>query len=103
MNKLPIGTKLYTYDFNEFEIISVGVKYYTVKREWQEYKVSIDNLKHEVKNYSQRSIQFYLTMQEIEDKKAFADLYKFISSEFRNSNYYTFTLEQLRQIKAIIS
>ena len=103
MNKLPIGTKLYNRDLRSFEIISVGIKYYTVKYEWMEYKVSIENLRYENKTYSQSSIQFYLTEQEVKDIKELSELYKTITATFRNCNYSTFTLEQLRQIKAIIS
>lgn len=103
MKKLPVGTKLYDYSYKEYEITAIGIKYYIVECHWKQYKVSIDTLKYQDKIYSHNNKQFYLTQQEIEDKKASEVLHKFISSEFRNSNCYTFTLEQLRQIKAIIS
>lgn len=101
--KLKVGDKLYDGNAEEWDIVSVGVKYCTAKKGYGEKKVSIESLRYTDKKYSQHSIQFYLTKQEILDKKEMSNTYSEICRYFYTNYTNKLSLEQLRQIKQIIS
>lgn len=101
--KLKVGDKLYDGSAEEWDIVSVGTKYYTAKRGYGEKKVNIESLTYTDKNYSQHSIQFYLTRQEVLDNKEMSIIYSEVCRYFRNNYSCKLSLEQLRQIKQIIS
>ena len=66
-------------------------------------KITISNLIHENKVYYQDNYRMYRTKQEILDKKELKKLYSSIQNAFSDCNHsQKFTLEQLRQILAII-
>ena len=101
--KLKVGDKLYDSSANEWDIISVGVKYYTVKKDYGRKKVSIIDLKYVDKNYSQSSSQFYITQQDPLDNREMLITYSEIRRYFSRNYTSKLSLEQLRQIKHIIS
>ena len=81
----------------------VGVKYYTVKKDYGRKKVSIIDLKYVDKNYSQSSSQFYITQQDPLDNREMLITYSEIRRYFSRNYTSKLSLEQLRQIKHIIS
>lgn len=101
--KLKVGDKLYDGSAEEWDIVSVGVKYYTAMKGYTEKKVIIESLAYFDKNYPQSAIQFYLTKQEPLDKREMSITYSEISRYFSINCTSKLSLEQLRQIKQIIT
>jgi len=85
----------------EHTVTKVGKKYFecTDLRD----KITISNLMHENKVYSQSNYQMYRTKQEILDKNEMSKLYNTIQKSFSHyTNSSKYTLEQLRQIADIV-
>jgi len=85
----------------EHTVTKVGNKYFecTDLRD----KITISNLKHEDKVYSQHNYQMYKSKEEILEKNELIELYNSIKTAF---SHYThdqkFTLEQLRKITDVV-
>lgn len=87
----------------ELPITKVGTKYFYIKKDWNESPIDKKTLWHRNKTYSQNDFKVFLEKQDIidaEEKRKLCDsLYKAFDG-YRSSQY---TLEQLRQVAAIIN
>ncbi len=106
---IQVGQKLYRWkkgrynevgEVKEYEVLSVARKYITLDNG---DKVTIQNLRHENKVYSQCEYQLYLSAQEILDNNEREHLFNNIGILFKNYNVPDcLTLPILRTISNII-
>jgi hypothetical protein len=96
-----------TNEIKQVTVTSVGNKYFEISTG---AKISIDNLKHEDKNYPQLDYQLYLTANEITDMWELNEIKHFVKEFFiygSESKWWTrgkkLSLDQLRRIRDIIS
>lgn len=90
----------------EWEVVSVGRKYVTAKCGWREYKFEVCDYNNsclkQVTNYT-ADYHLYMSKEDIEKELEKSRLFLEVSDCFRNfGSERNFTLEQLREIKAII-
>lgn len=104
-NEIKVGQEVYTVEGNviiPYTICSIGRKYFYVSEsEWRKLPVDFKTFRHEDKQYSQKSVQFYKSKQDIEDMWEYRILYNCIRNKF-NGYSNNLNIDQLRKIKDIL-
>lgn len=85
-------------------VISVGRRYITVKfSEYHEEKFDIEHEYRQKHTCGGADYKLYTSKQEILDEREATMIYRRLRNEFTSINNKTFTLDQLRRIRDIVS